>query len=82
MRRHRHHNTKGYRQIARGKTRGQVRRIAERLGIRYGGVMGGGIMPNNESGIDCSLPSVVKELTEQVLTTRHSAPARTAKEMA
>ena len=32
----RHHNTKGVRQVRRGKTRTQVERIAKRLGIPYG----------------------------------------------
>jgi hypothetical protein len=31
----RHHNNKGYRQIKRGKTRLQVKRMARRLGIPY-----------------------------------------------
>lgn len=32
----RHHNTTGLRQVKRGKTRGQVKRMAKRLGIPYG----------------------------------------------
>lgn len=32
----RHHNNTGYRQIKRGKTREQVKRIAKKLGIKYG----------------------------------------------
>lgn len=31
----RHHNTKGFRQIQRGNTMKQVRRIAKKLGIKY-----------------------------------------------
>jgi hypothetical protein len=31
----RHHNTKGTRQVRRGKTAAQVRRMAYRLGLRY-----------------------------------------------
>jgi hypothetical protein len=34
--RRRHHNTTGERQIRRGKTRDQVKRIAERLDVPYG----------------------------------------------
>lgn len=36
MRERRHHNNTGYRQIKRGKTRAQVKRIAKRLSIPYG----------------------------------------------
>lgn len=35
MRKRRHTNTKGYRQIQRGKTSSQVKRIARKLKIRY-----------------------------------------------
>ena len=31
----RHHNTKGYRQIKRGKTTSQLKSIARRLGIQF-----------------------------------------------
>lgn len=36
MQRRRHHNTKGQRQIRRGRTREQVKAMAERLGVPYG----------------------------------------------
>lgn len=36
MKNRRHHNNKGYRQIKRGKTVDQVKRIAQKLGIPYG----------------------------------------------
>lgn len=36
MRTRRHHNTKGVRQIRRGKTRAQVEHIAKRIGVPYG----------------------------------------------
>lgn len=36
MKSRKHHNNTGYRQIKRGKTREQVKRIAKRLGIPYG----------------------------------------------
>lgn len=36
MKDRRHHNNDGRRQIKRGKTRAQVKRIARRLGIPYG----------------------------------------------
>lgn len=35
MKTRRHHNNKGYRQIKRGKTAKQIKRIAEKLGIPY-----------------------------------------------
>jgi len=35
MRERRHHNNKGFRQIKRGKTKDQVKKIAKRLGIKY-----------------------------------------------
>ena len=35
MKTRKHHNNKGDRQIRRGKTREQVKRIAQKLGIRY-----------------------------------------------
>lgn len=36
MKTRRHHNNKGLRQIKRGKTVDQVKRIARKLGVRYG----------------------------------------------
>ena len=35
MKTRRHHNNDGRRQIRRGKTKKQVRRIANKLGLRY-----------------------------------------------
>lgn len=35
MKTRRHHNNKGSRQVKRGKTVDQVKRIAKRLGIKY-----------------------------------------------
>jgi hypothetical protein len=35
MKRRRHHNNKGTRQIKRGKTTEQLKRIAKRLGVRF-----------------------------------------------
>lgn len=36
MKMRRHHNNKGTRKIRRGKTYDEVRRMAKRLGIKYG----------------------------------------------
>lgn len=35
MKTRRHHNNKGSRQVRRGRTRGQVQKIAARRGLRY-----------------------------------------------
>lgn len=36
MKLRRHHNNKGFQQIARGKTAEQLKRIAKKLGLTYG----------------------------------------------
>jgi hypothetical protein len=46
----RHHNNTGVRQIKRGKTREQVRRIAARLGVPYGKAIDSQRDPGDEDG--------------------------------